>query len=79
MSVNGRGSRASSSQRVVSSFPQKQWDIFERICQDQANMDGRKALKHLVAHCAMTGNFPMANPSYDQQEEMNFDDPMPSE
>lgn len=53
------GGPATPSQRVVSNFPQQQWDLFERICQQQAGMDGRKALKHLVAHSAITGCFPI--------------------
>ena len=49
------GSGIGPSHRVVSSFPSKQWELFESIC-EQAGMDGRHGLKHLVAHCAITGS-----------------------
>ena len=61
------------SHRVVSTFPRKQWEMFESIC-EQAGMDGRHGLKHLVAHCAITGSLPIPKAADQAQSLMMVED-----
>ena len=67
------GKERGPSHRVVSSFPLKQWELFESLCA-QAGMDGRQGLKHLVGHCAITGSFPIPNAIQTTQAAMASED-----
>lgn len=60
-------SESGASKRVVSSFPLKQWERFEAICQAEAGMDARQALKYLVADSAVRGRFPISRATDDAE------------
>ena len=67
--MEAKVSRRTESKRVVVTFPQKQWEMFERICLQQAAMDGRRGLKYLVADTAIAGSFPIRE-AVDRDQEM---------
>ena len=65
-----RTARGGPAVRVVTTFGERQWKKWDDICQQQAGMDGRKALKHLVAQFTIQGCFPIAKVDGEQQEFM---------
>ena len=56
--------------RVVTTFTSVQWDLWDSICQQQAGMNGRQALKHLVAQFTIQGCFPISKVDGNQQKFM---------
>ena len=65
-----RTARGGSAVRVVTTFSELQWEKWDAICQQQAGMDGRKALKHLVAQFTIQGCFPISRVDGEQQKFM---------
>ena len=65
-----RSSRSGQAVRVVTTFNDAQWDLWDSICRNQAGMDGRQALKHLVAQFTIRGCFPISRVDGEQQKFM---------
>ena len=65
-----KSTRSEPAVRVGITFSSAQWDLWDSICQQQAGMNGRQALKHLVAQFTIQGCFPISKIDGNQQKFM---------